>query len=261
MTPRQEAFPALLERLRPQCDAIVSQYEHKRSALLPIAHLFQQHEGFVSPEAMGAIAAMLELTPAVVESTVSFYTLFYRRPVGKYVVQVCRGLACTINGAEDVMQKFRERLGIGHLETTDDGLFSYEEVECLAACDRATCAQVNLEFVYDIDERRIDEMIAAMRAGTYATAPMAQTDAPQRRWSIAPGIEVARGGKAPGARDTELPDNAGGVGDKSGIIMLDRIVEGGLSFAGATRERAVNEAKEIANVLESATPDVRSTVG
>ena len=97
------------------------------------------------------------MTPAVVESTVSFYTLFFRKPVGKYMLQVCRGLSCAINGAEDIMAYFREKLGIGHLETTPDGLFSYEEVECLAACDRATCMQVNLEFVYDLtpaDDRR-----------------------------------------------------------------------------------------------------------
>ena len=93
------------------------------------------------------------------------------------MLQPCRGLACAINGAEDVMAYFREQLGVGHLETTADGLFSYEEVECLAACDRAPCMQVNLEFVYDLTPAKIDEMLAAMRAGTYAVEPLAQTDA------------------------------------------------------------------------------------
>src|SRR5437868_469607 len=144
---RMSDFPKLLKELKPECDAIVAQYEQKRSALLPLVHLFQEHEGFASPEAVHAIAEMLELTPAVVESTASFYTLFYRKPVGKYILQVCRGLACTLNGAENIMAYFREQLGVGHLETTPDGLFSYEEVECLAACDRATCMQVNLNFV------------------------------------------------------------------------------------------------------------------
>src|SRR5581483_2406575 len=145
-TARAAAFPGLLERLRPECEAIIAQYEYPRSALLPLIHLFQQHEGYATPQAMRAVSEMLRLTPAIVESTVSFYTLFFRRPVGKYVLQVCRGLACTINGAEEIMTYFREKLGIGHLQTTGDGLFSYEEVECLAACDRATCMQVNLEF-------------------------------------------------------------------------------------------------------------------
>ena len=138
MTQREREFPELLERLKPECDELVARYEERRSALLPMMHLFQRHEGFVSPEAMNATAAMLEITPAEVEGAVSFYTLLYRRPVGKYMLQVCRGLACSINGAEDIMAYFREKLGIGHLQTTDDGLFSYEEVECLAACDRAT---------------------------------------------------------------------------------------------------------------------------
>jgi NADH-quinone oxidoreductase subunit E len=140
-------FAALRAELKPQCEAIIAQYEQSRSALLPLVHLFQSREGYASPDAMRAVSELLDLSQAVVESAVSFYTLFYRKPVGKYMLQVCRGLACTLNGAEDIMAYFREQLGIGHLETADDGLFSYEEVECLAACDRATCMQVTLIFV------------------------------------------------------------------------------------------------------------------
>ena len=121
-----------------------------------MAHLFQEHEGFVSPNALAAISHLLDLSPAVVESTISFYTLLFRRPVGKYMIQVCRNLSCIINGAEEIMAYAREQLGIAHLETTADGLISYEEVECLAACDRAPCAQVNLEFVYDLTRESVD---------------------------------------------------------------------------------------------------------
>ena len=200
MTEQEKNFPALLERLRPQCNDIIARYERKRSALLPIMHLFQQHEGYVSADAMGAAAEMLDVTPAEVEGTVSFYTLFYRRPVGRYMLQICRGLACSIDGAEDMMAYFREKLGVGHLQTTPDGVFSYEEVECLAACDRASCMQVNLEFVYDLTPQRIDEMLEAMRAGTYAVAPMAQTDAPGSTWEIPQDDQISRGEKSPGAR-------------------------------------------------------------
>lgn len=250
MSERLEAFPDLLARLRPECDAIVAQYEQKRSALLPIMHLFQQHEGFVSEEAMKAVAEMLDLTPAVVESTVSFYTLFYRKPVGKYMVQICRGLACSVNGAESVMQRFRERLGVGNLETTGDGLISYEEVECLAACDRATCGQVNLEFVYDLDEKNVDALVDGLRAGTYHVPAMAQTETPPRTWSIVQSTEIAGGRKSSGAVGSPSPDNAGGLGDRSGVIMLDRIVEFGPSFRGATNERAVREARDVVTVIE-----------
>ncbi len=250
MSEREKNFPALLARLRPQCDEIIAQYEQRRSALLPIMHLFQQHEGFVSPQAMRATAQMLEITPAEVEGAVSFYTLFYRRPVGKYMLQVCRGLACSINGAEDIMAYFREKLGVGHLQTTDDGLFSYEEVECLASCDRATCMQVNLEFVYDLTPQMIDEMLAAMRAGSYNVAPMAQTETPGETWSIPQDEQIASGKKSLGAAGVPQPNNAGGVGDASGIIMLDNIINRSVYRFTGTTERAVVDSRAVVEVVE-----------
>jgi NADH:ubiquinone oxidoreductase subunit E len=253
MSDRQEQFPALLETLRPQCQALIAQYEDSRSALLPMMHLFQKHEGFVSTEAMNATAQMLQITPAVVESTVSFYTLFFRRPVGKYMINVCRGLACSVNGAEEIMAYVRRTLGIGHLETTDDGLFSYEEVECLAACDKPTCAQVNLEFVYSLTPQVVDDMIAAMRGGTYAVAPLAQTDAPGRTWKVRQEAEVSTGRKSAGARDVVSPNNAGGVGDGAGTIMLDRIVLRD-DFRGRSLERVIQEpTQSLKELVESET--------
>jgi NADH-quinone oxidoreductase subunit E len=251
MSEREQNFPALLERLRPECKGVIAQYERKRSALLPLMHLFQQYEGFVSPQAMRAAAEMLELTLAEVEGTISFYTLLFRKPVGKYVLQVCRGLACAINGAEEIMAYFREKLGIGHLQTTPDGLFSYEEVECLAACDRATCMQVNLEFVYSLTPQAIDDMLAAMRAGTYDVSPMPQTEMPSATWSVTQDAQVATGRKSAGAVDVPSPNNAGGVGDASGIIMLDRIVNGDITFYERTRERAVRDSRAVTEVVES----------
>ncbi|HLI95188.1 MAG TPA: NAD(P)H-dependent oxidoreductase subunit E [Candidatus Baltobacteraceae bacterium] len=250
MATRAEEFPALLERLRPECEEIIARYEHSRSALLPLIHLFQSHEGYASAEAQRAVADMLALTTAVVESTVSFYTLFFRKPVGKYVLQVCRGLACSINGAEDIMAYFREKLGIGHLETTPDGLFSYEEVECLAACDRATCMQVNLDFVYDLTPQMIDEMLDAMRAGTYSVVPMAQTDKPERTWKVLQDTQVSQGGKSLGAIDQPNPNNGSGV-DKDGVIMIDRILAQQPRFEGRTKERLANVEPTITTVLES----------
>jgi len=250
MTERQKAFPDLLERLMDECVRIVAQYEHKRSALLPLMHLFQKHEGYVSREAMDAVAQLLEITPAEVEGTVSFYTLLYPRPVGKYMLQVCRGLACTINGAEDIMAYFREKLGIGHLQTTADGFFSYEEVECLAACDRATCMQVNLDFVYDLTPQKIDELLASLRAGTSVFAPMAQTEVPGPTWTIAQDDQIATGAKAPGARDVPNPNNAGGVGDSSGVIMLDRIINRQVYQFTGTTERAMTEPRAIVDTVD-----------
>jgi NADH:ubiquinone oxidoreductase subunit E len=222
----------------------------KRSALLPMMHLFQERQGYVSQDAMRFAAQLLDLSPAVVESTVSFYTLLFRKPVGKYVVQVCRGLMCELNGAEPIMAYFREKLGIGPLETTEDGVFSYEEVECLAACDRATCAQVNLEFVYDLTPQTIDEMIAQMRAGTYAVKPMEQTQKPGRTWEVVQDGQVGTGGKSPGTLSATRPNDPGGLGDESGVIMLDRFVNKDGAFVARTRERTVRDARPIAEVME-----------
>ncbi len=244
-TQRELGFPALASELTPQCEAIVAQYEDRRSALLPIVHLFQTREGFVSSEAMRFAADFLGLTPAVVESTVSFYTLFYRRPVGKYVLQVCRGLSCTLNGAEDVMASFRERLGVGHLQTTGDGLISYEEVECLASCDRPTCIQVNLEFAYDVTPQAVDGVVAAIRDGSYGVAPMAQTERPGKTWAVRQDTEISDGEKMPGDIGVPDPNNAGGLGDRTGVIALDRIVNNDAALIGRSRERVVEDAAAI----------------
>jgi NADH-quinone oxidoreductase subunit E len=229
-------FDQLYRELRPQCDELIAMYEDPRSALIPMAHLFQEHEGFTSPNALAAIAYILALPLAVVESTISFYTLFYRKPVGKYMLQVCRNLSCMLNGAEELMAHFREQLGVGHLETTDDGLFSYEEVECLAACDRAPCMQINLRFRYDLTPQLVDDMLAAMRAGTFAVKPLPQTQPPGRTWKIAHDT----GKKSAGGVGVSNPNNAGGVGDRSGVIMLDRVVNDP-AFAARSRERLVHE--------------------
>jgi len=243
-------FAALAAKLKPKCDALIAQYERPRSALLPMMHLFQDEQGFVSQEAMQFAADRLDLTTAEVEATVSFYSLFFRKPVGKYMLQVCRGLMCELRGADAILAYFREKLGIGHLETTGDGVFSYEEVECLAACNRATCMQVNLEFVYDLTPAMIDDMIAGMRAGSYPVKPMAQTAQPGRTWKVNADSEIGTGGKSPGTRTSSEPNNAGGVGDSSGIIMLDSFVTKDISFTGRSRERLVRDARGVAEIIE-----------
>ncbi|MBV8297989.1 MAG: NAD(P)H-dependent oxidoreductase subunit E [Candidatus Eremiobacteraeota bacterium] len=230
------AFDDLYARLTPEIARTIGQYEQKRSALIPLAQLFQDHEGFVSADAIAAIAYHVGETLATVESTISFYTLLYRKPVGKYMVQICRNLSCMLNGADEIMAYAREQLGVDHLQTTADGLISYEEVECLAACDRAPCAQVNLEFVYDLTRESVDAMIAAIRAGNYPVKPLAQTVTPGRRWKV----EQDTGRKAPGATNVSSPNNAGGIGDPSGIAMFDLIV-GRPKYEARSNERLVRE--------------------
>jgi len=213
-------FAALVVKLKAEADALIAQYPESRSALLPILHRFQQEQGYVSPEAILQTAEWLKITPATVESTVTFYSLFYRRPVGKYMLQPCRGLSCIINGAYDIMAYFREKLCLEHLQTSADGLFSYEEVECLAACDRAPCMQVNLEFIYDLTKENVDAMIEQIRAGSFEVKPLTQTKAPDASWV--------------GKHD--VPGS--GVGDASGERMLRRLEEDSSSIkAHPTSER------------------------
>ena len=231
-----DPFDALHARLLPEIRRIIAQYEEKRSGLIPLAHLFQDDEGYVSANAVAAIAYHVGETTAAVESTISFYTLLFRKPVGRYMIQVCRNLSCMLNGAEEIMAYAREQLGVAHLETTGDGLISYEEVECLAACDRAPCAQVNLEFVYDLTRESVDAMIAAIRGGAYPVKPLAQTVKPERTWKV----EQDTGRKSAGALNQSNPNNAGGIGDTSGVQMFDLIV-GRAKYETRSNERLLRE--------------------
>ena len=235
---RTRDFSEVAAEVRPEADRLIALYPQSRSALLPILHAFQNVEGWVSPEAMATAAEWLSLPLSAVESTASFYTLFFRRPVGKYMLQVCRNLSCSLNGASEIMAYFREQLGIAHLQTTPDGTFSYEEVECLAACDRAPCMQVNLEFFYDLTPADVDAMLAAMRAGTFSVPPLPQSAAPGKDWHV--GQDTGR--KSAGARDVSSPNDPGGMGDRSGVLMIERLIRDPAPIdARPTRERLVRE--------------------
>ncbi len=214
-------FAAIAAKVEPEARRLIAAYPvgQERSALLPILHAFQNTEGWVSPEAMARAAEWTQVPLSVVESTASFYTLFHRRPIGRYMLQPCRNLSCIINGAGPVMARFREKLGVGHNETTPDGIFSYEESECLAACDRAPCMQINLEFVYDLTVEKVDAMIDAMRVGTYAIAPLPQSAVPGPNWVVS---QEARP-KSFGAQSVATPNDPGGMGDVSGRSMIARL--------------------------------------
>ena len=130
---------------RARFDEIVKRYppNQRRSAVLPALYLVQQQQGYVTANGIRHVAELLGITRADVEDVVSFYTMFYTRPVGKYVLQVCRTLSCALNGAERVTEQLQEKLGINPGETDSTGTFTLIEVECLGACDRAPVVMVN----------------------------------------------------------------------------------------------------------------------
>jgi NADH-quinone oxidoreductase E subunit len=130
---------------RARFDVIVQRYpaDRKRSAVLPALYLVQYHQGFITGSAMRYVAGLLEITPADVEDVVSYYTMFYTKPVGTFVINVCRTLSCALNGAERVTEALTAKLGIKPGETDASGTFTLQEVECLGACDRAPAVMVN----------------------------------------------------------------------------------------------------------------------
>jgi NADH-quinone oxidoreductase subunit E len=144
------AFTLTAER-RAQLDEILTRYppDRKRSAVLAALYLVQEQQGYLTGSAMRHIAPLLDLTPAEVEDVATYYVMFYKEKVGKYVLQVCRTLSCALNGAELVTEALSEKLGIGVGETDPTGMFTLLEFECLGACDRAPVVMVNNELWHE----------------------------------------------------------------------------------------------------------------
>jgi len=143
----EEAGPSFVYSAenRARFDEIVKRYpeDRRRSAVLPALYLVQAQQGYITANAMRHVAELLGITPADVEDVVSFYTMFFTRPVGRFVLQVCRTLSCALNGAERVTEALAAKLGVKPGETDPTGTFTLLEVECLGACDRAPVVMVN----------------------------------------------------------------------------------------------------------------------
>jgi NADH-quinone oxidoreductase subunit E len=134
--------------VRRDAEAIVTRYPKPRSALLPMLHLVQSAEGYVSQQGVALCADVLGLTKAEVGAVSTFYTMYKRRPCGDWLVSVCTNLSCQLRGGEEIYARLSEKLGLHHDETDAEGRFTLEHAECLAACDYAPVVTVNYEF-YD----------------------------------------------------------------------------------------------------------------
>jgi len=144
---------------------IIGRYPRSRSALIPLLHVAQEQDGWVTEDAMAHIAELLDLTPAEVLGTCSFYEMFKREPVGTYLVNVCEGITCMLLGAEELVHHAEQKLGINVGATTEDGMFTLQAVECIAACDGAPCLAVNYRYQTDVSHAGFDELIDDLRAG------------------------------------------------------------------------------------------------
>ena len=155
----------LTPELRQEAESIVAKYPNPRSAVLPLLFLVQSVDGYLTEDGMREVAGILDLTPAQVLASASFYTMLKKRPQGEYLISVCRNIACTHRGARKVLTALEERLGVDEGGTTDDGKFSLETAECLATCDGAPSLQVNYEDFYDVTPDSAVELVDRLARG------------------------------------------------------------------------------------------------
>jgi NADH-quinone oxidoreductase subunit E len=174
-------------------DDIIARYPVKKSALIPLLHLAQEQDGYVADDAMQHIAELVDVTPAEVLGTCSFYEMFKREPVGDYVVNVCTNISCMLLGGEELLHHLEHRLGIKAGDTTTDGKFTLEDVECIAACTEAPCLQVNYRYFHRISNDEVDVLIDDLRAGKRAhevprhgTLSRVRQQLPDTRAGVAP---------------------------------------------------------------------------
>ena len=151
---------------RARFDLIITRYppEQRRSAVLPALYLAQHQQGYITANVIRHVADLLGITRADVEDVVSYYTMFYTRPVGKFVINVCRTLSCALNGAERVTEALREKLEIAPGQTDASGTFTLVEVECLGACDRAPAVMVNDAWHECLKPEDVPKLVDDLRA-------------------------------------------------------------------------------------------------
>lgn len=144
---------------------IIARYPRARSATIPLLHLAQQQDGYVTNEAMAHIGELVGATSAEVFGTASFYEMFKFEPVGKYLINICGTMSCALMGAEDLIHHAEHRLGVKLGGTTADGTFTLERAECQAACTEAPCLQVNYRYRYRVTPAEFDALVDDLAAG------------------------------------------------------------------------------------------------
>jgi NADH-quinone oxidoreductase subunit E len=211
----------LTDQTREEMRALAARYPDSRSALLPMLHLAQSEEDHITPESIEACAEVLGLTTAEVAAVATFYTMYKRRPVGRHHIGVCTNTLCAVLGGDAVWSAVSGRLGIGHDETTEDGEFSLERIECQAACTHAPVMTVDWEFMDDQTPSTAVELIDRLAAGD----PVDSTRGPRIRDFTATERTLA------------FPDDGlvgeGGSADAKMLAGLTVARERGMSAPGA----------------------------
>ena len=148
---------------RQKIETLKPHYETNQSALLPALHVAQEDQGWLSEETQREVAAILGITPQSVRQVVTFYTMFYQKPVGRHRIQVCRNLSCSLLGGHRLQARIEERLGIREGETTQDGRFTLLAVECLGSCGTAPVIMVNDRYYENLGPAEVDRLLEELK--------------------------------------------------------------------------------------------------
>jgi NADH-quinone oxidoreductase subunit E len=155
----------LSDELKERFDRVIARYPVKRSAIVPLLMFAQDEAGYVTEEAIQEIARRVGVRPIEVIEDIGYYSMLHRRPIGRYNFQVCTNISCMLRGGEEIFEHCSRKLGIGHKQTTPDGVFSLEEVECLGACCGAPAMQVNYDYYENLTPEKIDALIGRLKNG------------------------------------------------------------------------------------------------
>jgi NADH-quinone oxidoreductase subunit E len=155
--------PEFSAQTKERIKEIISLYPRKEASLLPVLHLAQQELGYISSEAERWVAEMLGIKPIKVREAVTFYTMFYQEKLGKYHIQVCSNLTCSLLGSEKLIDYLMEKLNIQMGQTTLDGMFTLSTVECLGACEEAPCMQINFDYYGNLNKKKVDSILAGLK--------------------------------------------------------------------------------------------------
>ncbi len=223
----QAYSPEVQARLEVDAKEIIGRYPNKGSALLPLLHLVQGEDSYITPAGLEFCAQQLGLTSAQVSAVATFYTMYRRGPTGDYLVGVCTNTLCAIMGGDQIFDALKEHLGIGNDKTTDDGSVTLQHIECNAACDFAPVMMVNWEF-YDnqtIDSAR--ELVDSLRAGT-----------PKHPTRGAPLCKFRETSRILAGLPDERPDQGQGGAGPATLAGLRVAKEKGMQAPGAPEERS-----------------------
>jgi NADH-quinone oxidoreductase subunit E len=202
----------LTDRTLASVEELIARYPERRSALLPLLYLVQAADGYVSPAGVEQVAGLLGLTRAEVAAVATFYNMFRRRPVGRYLVSVCRTLPCQLRGSREISTALCERLGVPLGGTDATGMVTVEEVECLAACDGAPVVQVNTENYEGLSEQQALELVERLLHGELPPPTLAADGAVTEPSTASLHWRLSGLGEPPPELADGLPAGAQGAG-------------------------------------------------